>query len=69
MIIEKAEHGDKDVPIHAMMLFMDLFELFIKILQILLELSKNEDKKKKKWTLYNNICINYIFDNNEFYTF
>lgn len=46
VIIERAEHGDKDVPTHAMMLFIDLFDLFIKILRLLLEL--NENKKKKR---------------------
>lgn len=32
VIVEKAERGDKDVPTHTMMLFVDLFELFIRIL-------------------------------------
>ena len=40
IIIERAEHGDKDVITHAMTLFIDLFDLFIRILQILLELQK-----------------------------
>lgn len=31
MIIEKAERGQKDVPTHTMILFVDMFELFIKI--------------------------------------
>ena len=31
LIIERAERGDKDVPSHVMILFMDLFDLFIKI--------------------------------------
>jgi Bax inhibitor 1 len=31
VIIEKAERGQKDVPVHTMMLFIDLFELFIRI--------------------------------------
>jgi FtsH-binding integral membrane protein len=43
VIIERAERGDKDVPTHTMLLFVDLFELFIRILQILMEL--NKDKK------------------------
>ena len=38
MIIERAEHGDKDVPSHTMILFMDLFDLFIKIVQLLIKL-------------------------------
>jgi FtsH-binding integral membrane protein len=32
MIVERAENGDKDVPTHTMMLFIDLFELFIRII-------------------------------------
>ena len=48
MIVERAERGDKDEISHAMILFVDLFELFIRILQILLELQKNEEAKKKK---------------------
>lgn len=35
VIIERAENGDKDVPTHTMLLFIDLFDLFIKILRIL----------------------------------
>ena len=31
MIIERAEQGDKDVPKHTMILFLDLFDLFLKI--------------------------------------
>lgn len=31
LIIERAERGDKDVPNHTMILFLDLFDLFIKI--------------------------------------
>ena len=47
LIIERAERGDKDVVAHTMMLFFDLLQLFVKILQILLELKKNEENKKK----------------------
>ena len=32
MIIERAENGDKDAITHALTLFIDLFELFIRIL-------------------------------------
>jgi len=32
LIIERAEHGDKDVISHTMLLFIDLFDLFVKIL-------------------------------------
>jgi len=48
MIVERAERGDKDEISHAMILFVDLFELFIRILQILIELQKSEEGKKKK---------------------
>ena len=48
IIIEMAERGDKDVPAHTMMLFIDLFELFIKIVQLLLELQEKSDRKKKR---------------------
>ena len=46
LIIERAERGEKDVPKHSMILFIDLFELFIKIVQVLIKLS--EDNKKKE---------------------
>merc|ERR1719305_497145 len=46
LIIERAERGEKDVPKHSMILFFDLFELFIKVIQILIKLS-NENKKKE----------------------
>jgi len=48
MIIEQAERGNKDVPTHTMMLFIDLFDLFIKILQILIKLSEDKEDKKKR---------------------
>ena len=48
IIIEKAELGDRDVISHTLLLFVDLFDLFIRILKILIELQKNEDNKKKK---------------------
>lgn len=38
IIIEQAERGHKDVPLHTMTLFVDLFDLFIKVLQILIKL-------------------------------
>lgn len=46
VIVEKAERGDKDVPTHTMTLFIDLFDLFIRILQILMKL--NEDKREER---------------------
>ena len=47
MIIEKAERGQKDVPTHTMILFVDLFDLFIKIVQVLIKLNEGDKKKKK----------------------
>ena len=51
IIVERAENGDKDVPAHTMMLFIDLFELFIRILQILMELNKDKDndRRRRRW--------------------
>lgn len=48
LVIERAERGEKDEIMHAMMLFIDLFDLFIKILRILIELQKKEEEKKKQ---------------------
>ena len=49
MIIERCEtYGERDVPKHTMILFMDLFDLFIKIVQVLLELQDQKDKKKRR---------------------
>lgn len=48
LIIERAENGDKDTIMHAFILFIDLFKLFMKILQILMELKKNEERNKDK---------------------
>merc|ERR1711907_796624 len=43
MIIERCEtYGERDVPKHTMILFMDLFDLFIKIVQVLLEMQEND---------------------------
>ena len=48
VIIEQAEMGNKDTIGHAMLLFVDLFNLFIKILQILIKLKEDGEKDKKK---------------------
>ncbi len=48
MIVEQAEGGYRNVADHSLTLFIDLFELFIKILRILIELSQESDRKKKK---------------------
>lgn len=65
MIIERCEtYGERDVPKHTMILFCDLLDLFIKIVQLLMELEKNKDKKKKRndWiesvSLSNDGCTN-----------
>lgn len=48
VIIERAERGDKDVPTHTMMLFIDLFDLFIRIIKILMELNKNKEEDNRR---------------------
>lgn len=48
IIIERAEHNDKDVPTHTMMLFIDLFELFVRIIQILIKLQEKEDDNNRR---------------------
>lgn len=48
IIIERAERGDKDVPTHTLLLFVDLFDLFIKILKILIELNKDKDEDNRR---------------------
>ncbi len=48
IIVERAERGDKDVPTHTMMLFIDLFDLFIRILKILMELNKDKDNDRRR---------------------
>jgi len=48
VIIERAERGDKDVPTHTMMLFLDLFDLFIKILRILQKLQDDRDRDNRR---------------------
>merc|ERR1711988_349249 len=49
MIIERCEtYGERDVPKHTMILFCDLLDLFIKIVQLLLEMQENDKKKKKR---------------------
>merc|ERR1712159_58440 len=41
MIIERAETmNQRDVPTNTMILFIDLFELFIKVVQVLLEMQE-----------------------------
>ena len=42
VIVEQSEAGYRNVADHALKLFMDLFEMFLKILQVLMELEKNK---------------------------
>ena len=48
LIIERAEMGDKDEISHALTLFLDVFQLFIKILQILMELQKRQEEENRR---------------------
>jgi FtsH-binding integral membrane protein len=45
MIVEKAEAGDHDVPSHALELFLDFVNLFVRLLRAL---QKKSEKKKSK---------------------
>ena len=47
VIVEQSERGYRNVADHTLTLFMDLFQLFIKILQVLNEMDENKKKKKK----------------------
>jgi len=47
LVIERAERGDKDEIMHAMLLFVDLFDLFIRILKILIELQKKDENNNR----------------------
>lgn len=65
IIVERAERGDKDVPAHTMMLFVDLFELFIRILQILIELNKDKEsdrRKRKNWTINSHKLLLFVLE-------
>lgn len=48
LIIERAEMGEKDEIHHAMLLFIDLFDLFVRILKILIELNKREEENNRR---------------------
>jgi len=47
-MIEKAESGDRDVVKHSLELFMDLFDMFIRIVEILVKLQDDDSDRKKK---------------------
>ena len=46
MIVEQSEAGYRNVADHTLTLFIDLFDLFIRILRILSEMDENKKKKK-----------------------
>ena len=48
MIVEQSERGHRDVPQHTMMLFIDLFKMFVKIVRVLIELQDDGKKKKRR---------------------
>lgn len=50
MIVERASAGSMDIPGHAMELFMDLFSLFVRLVNILLkkEMDRENEKRKKR---------------------
>lgn len=47
-MIEKAERGDRDVVKHSLELFIDLFDMFIRIVEILIKLQDDDSDRKKK---------------------
>ena len=49
LIVEDSERGNRDVPTHSMMLFVDLFDLFVKIVRVLIALQEDNKKNKRKW--------------------
>ena len=48
VIIEKAELGDRDVPTHTLTFFIDLFDLFMKIVRLLQSLEESKKRKKNR---------------------
>ena len=47
LIVEDSERGNRDVPTHSLTLFIDLFDLFVKIVRVLIALQEDNKKKKK----------------------
>ena len=45
LIVEDSENGNRDVPTHSMILFMDLLDLFLKIVKVLIALLEDSIKK------------------------
>ncbi len=48
IVVDQSERGFRDVPSHAVLLFVDLFKMFVKIVQVLIELNRDSDKRKKR---------------------
>ena len=48
VIVEQAERGRRDVPAHTLILFEDLFRMFIQVVRILIEMQENGNKNKKR---------------------
>ena len=46
--MERAERGNKDLPRDTLLLFVDLFELFVKILQILMKLKEDRENNERR---------------------
>ncbi|CAF4251670.1 unnamed protein product, partial [Adineta steineri] len=47
LIIERANNGDMHYVKHALLLFTDLVDIFVRILIILIKNSTNKEKKNK----------------------
>merc|ERR1719228_108844 len=48
LIIIKARHGDRDFIAHSLDLFIDFIQVFRKILVLLMQKEKKEDRNQKK---------------------
>ena len=48
VIVEQSERGNRDVPSHTLILFEDLFRMFIQIVKILIELQEDGKKNNKR---------------------
>ena len=44
-MIEKAERGDRDVVKHSLELFIDLFDMIIRIVEILMKLQEDDNSE------------------------
>lgn len=48
MVLREVKNGNEDYIYHAMMLYYDLFALFLELLIYLMEKEKSKSKKEKK---------------------